>query len=49
MLAGIGDARKIMLIVIPEPQEQFLDLVAAFTSSLTFWDNPLDDQDWNAA
>jgi hypothetical protein len=40
---------RVTIIVIPEPQEQFSDLVAASTSSLTFWDNPLDDEDWNAA
>ena len=43
-----GGAR-VTIIVIPEPQEQFPDLVAASTSSLAFWDNPLDDEDWNAA
>ena len=25
------------------------DLVSAATSSLSFWDNPLDDEDWNEA
>ncbi len=40
---------RVTIIVIPEPQEQFPDLVAASTSSLAFWDNPLDDEDWNAA
>jgi hypothetical protein len=40
---------RVTIIVIPKPQEQFPDLVAVSTSSLAFWDNPLDDQDWNAA
>jgi hypothetical protein len=40
---------RVTIIVIPEPQEQFPDLVAASTSSLAFWDNLLDDEDWNAA
>ena len=40
---------RVTIIVIPEPPEQFPDLVAASTSSLAFWDNPLDDEDWNAA
>ena len=39
---------RVTIIVIPETQEQFPDLVAAATSSLAFWDNPLDDEDWNA-
>lgn len=40
---------RVTIIVIPELQEQFPDLVSASTSSLAFWDNPLDDEDWNAA
>ena len=40
---------RVTIIVILEPQDQFPDLVAASTSSLAFWDNPLDDEDWNAA
>ena len=40
---------RVTIIVIPEAQEQFPDLVAASTSSLAFWDNPLDDEGWNAA
>ena len=34
---------RVTIIVIPEQQEPFPDLVAASTSSLAFWDNPLDD------
>lgn len=40
---------RVTIIVIPETTEQFPDLVAASASSLAFWDNPLDDEDWNAA
>jgi len=40
---------RVTIIAIPEPQEQFPDLAAASTSSLAFWDNPFDDEDWNAA
>jgi hypothetical protein len=36
-----------MIIVIPQPAESFGDLEAAATSSLQFWDNPFDDEDWN--
>jgi len=34
------------VLVIQEPSE-FQDLAAAASSSLGFWDNPLDDEDWN--
>jgi len=37
------------VIVIPEAGREFDDLVAAAGSTLDFWDNPLDDEDWNAA
>lgn len=40
---------RVTIIVIPETHEQFPELVAASSSSLAFWDNPLDDEDWNAA
>lgn len=40
---------RVTIIVIPECPEQFPDLLAAASSSLDFWDNPLDDEDWNAA
>ena len=30
-------------------QGPFYDLVSAAESSLDFWDNPLDDEDWNEA
>ena len=40
---------RVIVFVVPELQETFTDLVAAAESSLAFWDNPLDDQDWNSA
>lgn len=40
---------RVTIIVIPETHEQFPDLVAASANSLAFWDNPLDDENWNAA
>ena len=40
---------RVVVFVIPEPQESFSDLLAASESSLAFWDNPLDDEDWNDA
>lgn len=40
---------RLTVIVIPEAGREFDDLVAAAGSTLDFWDNPLDDEDWNAA
>lgn len=28
-------------------ENEFADLVAATQTTLAFWDNPFDDQDWN--
>ena len=38
---------RVVVFVIPESVEPFDDLTAAAESSLEFWDNPLDDEDWN--
>jgi hypothetical protein len=40
--------QRLTVFVLPGPQE-FEDLTAAAASSLDFWDNPLDDEDWNEA
>ena len=40
---------RLTVIVIPEAAREFDDLVDAAGSTLDFWDNPLDDEDWNAA
>lgn len=40
--------QRLTVLVLPEPQE-FDELTAAASSSLDFWDNPLDDEDWNEA
>jgi len=40
---------RIVVFVIPEPHDLFDDVTAASASSLEFWDNPLDDEDWNNA
>lgn len=37
------------IFVIAENGESFLELMQAAESSLDFWDNPLDDEDWNNA
>ena len=40
---------RVVVFVVPEPAESFSDLTEAAQSSLEFWDNPLDDEDWNNA
>jgi hypothetical protein len=36
-------------VFVVEAGDTFADLRYASQSSLDFWDNPLDDQDWNNA
>ena len=41
--------QKVVVLVMPEDSDRFSDLVAASTSSLGFWDNAIDDAEWNNA
>jgi hypothetical protein len=36
-------------VFVVEMGDTFTDLLVASQSSLAFWDNPLDDEDWNNA
>ena len=36
-------------VFVVEAGESFADLMSAAQSSLAFWDNPYDDEDWNSA
>lgn len=38
-----------VIVLIPHPDNESLDLVSAASSSLTFWDNATDDEVWNDA
>jgi len=38
---------RVVVYVVPEGEDRFADLTAAAESSLDFWDNPMDDEDWN--
>lgn len=38
----------VTIFVVEEP-EAFTDLLFASETSLDFWDNPIDDEDWNNA
>ncbi len=40
---------RVAVFVIEESFEATHDLVSAAQSSLDFWDNPYDDEDWNNA
>jgi hypothetical protein len=40
---------RLTVFIVQEPADPFDDLTAAAESSLDFWDNPLDDEDWNNA
>lgn len=40
---------RITVFVIEEAAEIVDDLLLAAESSLDFWDNPFDDEDWNDA
>lgn len=40
---------RLTVFVVEEPVDNFSDLVSAAQSSLDFWDNPYDDEDWNNA
>lgn len=39
----------VVVFVIESSEDSFSDLAIAAQSSLDFWDNPLDDEDWNSA
>jgi hypothetical protein len=36
-----------MIFVVGESSDKLDDLMNASQSSLDFWDNPFDDEDWN--
>jgi len=40
---------RVVVYVRREDAGEFADLMAAAESSLGFWENPLDDEDWNHA
>jgi hypothetical protein len=40
---------SVTVFIIPQTGDDFSDLVSASQSSLDFWDNPLDEEDWNDA
>jgi len=49
LLVPFPPGARVVVFVIEEPADTFDDLLSAAQSSLDFWDNPLDDEDWNNA
>ncbi len=45
----LSSGARVVVFVIPEPDDVVDGLLAASESSLGFWDNPVDDEDWNNA
>ncbi|NKQ37775.1 MAG: hypothetical protein HF973_19455 [Chloroflexi bacterium] len=46
---ALSPGARVTIFVIEEGVDTFDDLLQASESSLDFWDNPLDDKDWNNA
>ena len=40
---------QVTVFVVEQGKTPFDDLLAAAASSTDFWDNPVDDEDWNDA
>ncbi len=40
---------RVIVFVIEEAADTFVDLLDATQRNLAFWDNPYDDEDWNEA
>lgn len=38
-----------VIVFVIEADDPYRDLLSAAESSLDFWDNPFDDEDWNHA
>jgi hypothetical protein len=45
----LAPGTHVEIVVLAPEEETFDDLVEAASSSTDFWDNPLDDEDWNNA
>ena len=45
----LATGAHVTVFVVESPTEDSDDLILASQSSLEFWDNPLDDEDWNYA
>jgi len=43
----LAPGTRVEVLVLTPPGEEFDDLLAASQSSTHFWDNPVDDEEWN--
>lgn len=46
---SLSAGTRITVFVIQKSTDKFNDLLPAAQSSLDFWNNPYDDEDWNNA
>lgn len=49
LIVPFAPGARVVVYVRHEGDESFADLMAAAEGSTGFWDNPLDDEDWNDA
>ncbi len=45
----LSKGTRVVLFVVRESPDDFSDLTKASESTLEFWDNPIDDEEWNDA
>jgi hypothetical protein len=45
----VAEGSRVEVLVITENTDESADLVDAAASSTDFWDNPIDDAEWNHA
>ncbi|PXF55404.1 MAG: DUF2281 domain-containing protein [Candidatus Methanogaster sp.] len=45
----LSKGTRVVLFVVREFPDDFSDLTEASESTLEFWDNPIDDEEWNDA
>lgn len=49
LFVPFSPGERVTVMVIRESTDSFDELLSAAESSLDFWDNPFDDEDWNDA
>jgi hypothetical protein len=43
----VAPGTRVEVLILAPPGEEFDDLITACQSSAEFWDNPVDDEEWN--
>jgi hypothetical protein len=49
LIVPLAPGTRVVVFVIEDTDDTLTDLTGAAESSLAFWDNALDDENWNAA